>query len=199
MSIPVDVTFRGMDSSPALVSQIEAHANRLERQRSDILRCHVVVELPRHREHGNPFHVTVYVSVPGEDIIVSHEPQGEAGLRQTREEERVKSTEVGMGARDASVAVNEAFKRARRQLQDHLSRRRGKVKTHTEQPTGRIVRLAADKEYGFIQCSDGREIYFHRNSLLNADPDTLEPGVTVAFAEEAGDEGPQASSVRILG
>jgi len=198
MSIPVDVTFRGMDPSAALRTLIEEQVEKLERFRDDMVACHVVVEQPKHRERGNPYHVTIHLSVPGEDIVVNHEPQLETSLRQTGAEERVKSTEAGMRARDPNLAVTEAFKRARRRMEDHLRKRRGRVKTHVEPPRGRIIRLAADKEYGFIQSEDGREIYFHRNSILNADPDSLEPGVTVSFAEESGDQGPQASSVRIL-
>jgi cold shock CspA family protein len=42
-------------------------------------------------------------------------------------------------------------------------------------------------------------IYFHRNSVLNRDLDTLEIGTEVRFAEEMGNEGPQASSVSVIG
>ena len=132
MSIPVDVTFRGMDPSPAVRSLIDEQISKLERYRGDMLRCHVVIEQPRHRERGNPFHVTIYMSVPGEDIVVNHEPQIESALRKAGVEERVKSTEIATGAKDINVAVTEAFRRARRRLEDHLDRRRGKVKNHTE-------------------------------------------------------------------
>ena len=156
----------------------------------------MVLERPGHRERGNPCHITIYMTVPGEGIVVSHEPQVETALRRAGAVERVKSTEVGMQAKDVQAAVNEAFRRARRRLEDHVRRQRGQVKTHVEQPQGRIARLFPD--YGFIQTSEGLEIYFHRNSLLNADFDQLAPGARVAFVEEQGQEGPQASSVRVL-
>jgi cold shock CspA family protein len=50
--------------------------------------------------------------------------------------------------------------------------------------------------YGFIEASDGREIYFHRNSVLGDGFDDLEVGATVTFNEEQGERGPQASTVR---
>ncbi|EGW53164.1 cold shock domain family protein [endosymbiont of Tevnia jerichonana (vent Tica)] len=50
-----------------------------------------------------------------------------------------------------------------------------------------------------IQADDGREIYFHRNSIVNGDYDVLEIGNEVRFTEEAGDEGPQASRVHVIG
>ena len=132
MSIPVDVTFRGMDPSPAVRNLIDEQVEKLEKHRGDMLRCHVVIEQPHHRERGNPYHVTLYISVPGEDIVVNHEAQVESALRQAGVAERVKSTEVGMGAKDINVAVAEAFKRARRRLEEHLDRRRGQVKNHEE-------------------------------------------------------------------
>ena len=54
-------------------------------------------------------------------------------------------------------------------------------------------------DYGTIETPDGREIYFHRNSVLNADFDRLENGASVRFTEEMGEKGPQASSVHIEG
>jgi len=48
-----------------------------------------------------------------------------------------------------------------------------------------------------IETRDGREIYFHRNSVLNAAFDDLKIGAEVRFAEEEGEQGPQASTVTI--
>jgi cold shock CspA family protein len=71
------------------------------------------------------------------------------------------------------------------------------VKQHETLPTGKVVRL--DLKFGFIETSDGREIYFHRNSVLNGGFHKLKLGTLVAFAEEMGEKGPQASTVRLLG
>jgi cold shock CspA family protein len=54
-------------------------------------------------------------------------------------------------------------------------------------------------DHGFLETPDGREIYFHRNSVLNAKFDDLVSGTEVAFAEEQGDKGPQASTVHVVG
>ena len=54
-------------------------------------------------------------------------------------------------------------------------------------------------DYGLIHTSDGREVYFHRNSVLNGGFDQLELGTPVRFAEEMGEEGPQASTVQLSG
>jgi len=50
-----------------------------------------------------------------------------------------------------------------------------------------------------IATPDGRELYFHRNSLVADDYDQLQLGAQVPFSEEMGEEGPQASSVQIVG
>jgi cold shock CspA family protein len=73
------------------------------------------------------------------------------------------------------------------------------VKQHEGEPVGTVARLDASGEFGFIEVGDGREIYFHRNSVLNGAFDRLEPGARVLFAEEVGDKGPQASTVKPLG
>ena len=59
----------------------------------------------------------------------------------------------------------------------------------------RVARLFPEKGYGFLETPDDREIYFHRNSVLDSAFDQLKPGTPVRFAEEQGDEGPQATTV----
>ena len=58
--------------------------------------------------------------------------------------------------------------------------------------------LAAD-ECGFIETTDGREIYFHRNAVLDGAYRRLRVGSEVRFVEEEGAKGAQASTVRLIG
>ena len=62
--------------------------------------------------------------------------------------------------------------------------------------SGVVARLG--EEYGFIRTVDGRDVYFHKNSVLDFDWDALDEGAGVAFEEEDGNEGPQASTVRVV-
>jgi cold shock CspA family protein len=55
------------------------------------------------------------------------------------------------------------------------------------------------EDYGRIKTADGREVYFHRNSFLGGDFDALDIGDKVRFVEEAGENGPQASTVHLIG
>ena len=60
---------------------------------------------------------------------------------------------------------------------------------------GRIVKLHVGQGHGFIRMLNDREIYFHRNSVLDSAFDQLKPGTPVRYSEEQGDEGPQATTV----
>jgi cold shock CspA family protein len=51
--------------------------------------------------------------------------------------------------------------------------------------------------YGFLTTPEGREIYFHRHSVLEPGFDRLDIDAEVRFAEEQGEKGPQASTVYI--
>ncbi len=97
------------------------------------------------------------------------------------------------------MALNDAFKRARRRLQDHARRMRGEVKSHEAPPIATVKRFDEAGGFGFLETQDGREIYFHKNSLLNGSSLPVAPGTRVTFFEEMGEKGPQASTVRLLG
>ena len=62
-----------------------------------------------------------------------------------------------------------------------------------------MIALNLTEGFGFLETADGREIYFHKNSVLDGAFSRLSVGARVAFAEEPGDKGPQASTVRLLG
>ena len=72
-------------------------------------------------------------------------------------------------------------------------------KHHEEASRARVTELWPEMDYGRMLTPDGRDIYFHRNSIVNGSFDELEIGTELRFEEEAGDEGPQASSAHIVG
>ena len=182
MQLPVQITFRHMEASTAMEDAIRNRAAELDQFHHHIMSCRVVVEpQSRHSQNGNVYRVSIDIKVPGRELVVSRE----GGLNQAHE--------------DAYVAIRDAFDAIRRQLDDDAHRQRRKIKHHEVPPHGRIVQIAARDGYGRIATSDGREIYFHRNSLLNADFDQLQMGAEVRFAEELGEDGPQATSVSVVG
>jgi cold shock CspA family protein len=83
-------------------------------------------------------------------------------------------------------------------LLDHARRLQGQVK-HQDRPIGTVTNLDASGEFGFLQSDDGREVYFHRNGVIDGGFSRLTVGSRAIFAEEIGEQGPQASTVKLLG
>jgi cold shock CspA family protein len=100
---------------------------------------------------------------------------------------------------DMHAAVDDAFDDAERVLEDYAQRLRGEVKQRVVPPQGRVTKLFPIEGYGFLEGDDGVEIYFHRHSVLHDRYDELTIGSEVRYTEEAGEKGPQASTVTVLG
>ena len=195
---PVQVTFRNMQPLEGLETIVRDQAAWLETFYPDIVGCRVLVDTPhRHRERGRHVRVRIELSLPGEDVVVSHEPTLHATLKDVEEETHHKDDDIEAVHKHAEVTVREAFDAARRRLQDFARRQRADVKTHEAPDHGRVAEL--DDDHGFIDTADGRRLYFHRASVLEEGLPHLAVGSEVAFVEESGDKGPQASTVRVLG
>jgi cold shock CspA family protein/ribosome-associated translation inhibitor RaiA len=199
MILPLNISFRNMKPSEAVEARIREEATKLETFYQRIMHCRVVVELPhKHQTKGGLYHVRIDLTVPGEEIVIKHEPSLQATLRRVDAEKRSKSAEAHAAHKDVFVVIRDAFKEARRQLQDYARRARGQTKIHEPMPAGRVSKLLPNEDYGFLETADGREIYFHRNSVLNRAFDRLKIGSNVSFIEESGERGAQASTVRPL-
>ena len=183
MQVPLQIVFEHLDHSEAIETRIRSEAEKLERYYERITSVRVVVDRPRHRHHkGDTYVVRILIAVPGaEEIAVSRDPSATG-----RHE-------------DILVTIRDAFDAARRQLQDMTRERGGQHKVHEERPYGTISALNPDRDHGFIASADGREIYFHRNSVADTKLEELQIGQKVTFAESIGDKGPQATFVKPLG
>jgi ribosomal subunit interface protein len=177
MQVPLEISTRWIDLSPPLEAELRKRADRLERHTDRITGCRIAVERPtgNHHQEGGPFRVRVDVTVPGSELVANKE------------------------AEELYAAIRDAFDAAERQVESWSQRRRGDVKTQVLPPEGEVVRVFPEEGFGFITAPDGREVYFHRNAVL--DPpgfESLEVGARVRFAEEQGFEGPQASTVSLV-
>lgn len=198
MILANDITFRNMTATPALEQEVRDEIEKLERYYDSILRCSVVVEEHGGRKLGKLWHVRIDLVLPQGELVVRHEPNLHAAAVDTGETRQVKGQEVGAEHRDPGRAIRDAFALARRRLQDYARRQRGDVKSRTEALVGaRVVELLAADGYGFCMTEGGKRLYFHRNSVLNGGFEKLRIGTEVKVLEEMGEQGPQASTVRL--
>jgi len=183
MQVPLEIAFQNSEPSEAIRSEIEKQVQRLERFSDRITSCDVTVVAPqtRHR-HGDLFKIDIRIAMPEHKDVLVTKTHSDAP-----EHEHV------------MVAIKDAFAAAQRQIEDAVRQMRGQVKPHEAEDHGRVTKFIAGEDCGFIETSDGREIYFHRNSVLDEAFDALSIGSEVRFVEELGDKGPQASTVRVIG
>lgn len=206
MKLPLQITFRHMPPSPAIEENIREKAAKLDELYDKIMSCRVAVEAPhRHHHKGKAYVVRIDLTVPGGELVVNREPQrlvpkkarGDGEIDRDFAESHEPSKHAAH--EDIYVAIRDAFTAAGRKLQDHARRRRGEVKLHESTALARVAKLFPADEYGFLQTADGREVFFHKNSVLAPGYGHLAVGQQVHFAEELGDKGPQASTVRVAG
>ena len=113
MHTPLRITFQNTPSSDAIRQLIEEQGDHLEQFFGRMTACHVVFKLPdgNHRSSGL-YEVTVHIKMPGGTTVdVDRTP----GL-----DERFS---------DPQFAVGDAFRRARRRLQDRAKVMRQEVKS----------------------------------------------------------------------
>jgi len=167
-----------MYRSPELEADVLARARKLERFYDRITSCNVVLTGPpaRHR-HGGAIDVRIDLQVPGRTIVVGRESPDDP--RHT----------------NAKLAVRDAFKAVRRELQDHVRRARGQVKTHESelapqetQSVSRDVEIPIDEHrlHGVLAIpprARGLVIFAHGSGSSRKSPRN------VAVAKELGASG----------
>lgn len=188
MEIPLELSSRGLDLGPAIESKIRHRAERLDRFHDNINSCRVAVEQPHQSpDTGSPYRVRIDLTVPPGHEVVAEKGLGDNDLHD-----------------DLETVVIDAFDAVERQLREISDRQQQK----TDQPSrsehrALVVRLFHQEDddvdgYGFLKTPDGREIYFHQNSVIHGDFERLAPGTEVRFEEAMGDRGPQATTVQVV-
>jgi len=182
MQQPLQIIFRDIPQSDSVEEIIRDKAAKLDQYFDKIMSCRVTIESPHsHHHQGSLYHVTVDLTVPGTELVAS------------------RSRDKNHAHEDVYVAIRDAFEAAKRQLQEYKSKLKNDIKTHETPSHGQVVELVEGQDYGRIMTQDGRDIYFHRNSLVRGEYDELAIGKEVRFVEETGEEGPQASTVHVVG
>ncbi len=185
MRKPLEITYRNVEKNEATESLIREKAAKLDQLHDSIVSCRVSVEQPQDKQRsGNQYRVRIDLRLPpGKELVTRRESgQGEMhdGLRKV---------------------ITAAFGAMERQLKKLKGKQQNHLKTQPApseaQETGIVVRKFPEEGYGFIKTLDGKEIYFHKNSVSNNDFDRLEIGTGVRIVETEGEKGPQASTVHI--
>jgi cold shock CspA family protein/ribosome-associated translation inhibitor RaiA len=183
MQTPPQIQFQGMSATPKIQEAIEKHVAEFEQRCGRVTACRVVLKGPgEHHRKGGLYEVHIRLALPdGREVNVGRTPPAD---------ERHS---------DLEFAINDAFKHARRQLQDQVRRTQGQMKHHEAPPAGTVVRIDPSGEFGFLETADGQEVYFHRNSVLDDGFSRLRVGTRVTYTEEPGEKGTQATTVKLMG
>ena len=181
MDVPLEISFRNMDSSESVEAKIRERVEKLEKLYPRLVACRVAVETP-HRQHQthNIFRVRIDMSVPGNELVVSKEPN--------RVHEKYADPDVYTILRDA-------FDTAENQLRSFKAKQYGEVKAHDEPMHGQVINTTPEEDFGFLLTATGSQLKFHRNALFNEELENLKQGDHVHYVESVGDTGPQASKV----
>jgi len=190
MQIPLEISFHNLDPSPQAEAMIRNHVARLDRLYGRMIACRVRVDQRNQNANGTfPPVVHIEISVPGRnDIVVAHEPEHLLRRFQTP---------------DLHNAINEAFRIAElglRKYKEKMTDHGCAALAHeaANEFRGQVAELTPDEDFGYLMTKEGGLLYFHRNSLLIGDFDSLNRGDEVSYVEIMGDTGPVASKVRVL-
>ena len=115
MQTPVEIDFQDLVATPIVRDLIEQQVAKLEQRYGRITACRLVVRGPGEHHRTGLYDVNIRLALPnGHEVNVGRTPQ---------EDERHS---------DLTFAINDAVKRARRQLQDQVRHLQGQVKHHGE-------------------------------------------------------------------
>lgn len=183
MQFQPQITFRGLDASPAITALIEEKVAKLEQFHHNMTSCRVEVKLPHRKGHkGNHYEVTLEIEVPGGSVIVNKNP----GDMHAHE--------------DLHVTLRDSFDAARRQLDEHMRKIGGvDVKSHPERHYGTVVRLFAEEGYGFARMAGGREVYFQKDSVTGSDWGAIAIDSELVFSLMDGESGLFGVNVSLRG
>ncbi|WP_020176572.1 HPF/RaiA family ribosome-associated protein [Methyloferula stellata] len=183
MQVPAEISFQNYEPSEQIRAEIEKQISKLEKFSSRITSCHLAIIGPHSRHHqGEAFKIDLRLAMPEHKDIIVNKSHGDKA-----ENEHI------------LVAIRNAFGVAQRQIEDAARDMRGQTKVHVPEDHGRVTKFVVGEDCGFIETDDGREIYFHRNAVLDGAFDRLSVGSEVRFSEEKGEKGPQASTVSPIG
>jgi len=146
----------------------------------EIVQCQVWIRAPHRRHKATEYVIDISVQMPGSTLHIDRRPGDDDAHT------------------DMYVAIRDAFNAMERQLRKWQDQKKGRPESHATPLQGKIASLDGYTDGGQISTTDGRLIYFHRNSVANNAYDALNEGATEELSVDVkdADEGPHASIVR---
>lgn len=154
-------------------ARIEARLERLGMGHDDLIDLRISGHKTRHHRHGGQ-EVRITCQARGRQIVAARERP------------------------DLGLALNEALDTFEREIHRLREKRRDLARMAPPEPPnlGVVDRIFREEGYGFILTDAGEQVYFHRNAVKEGlDWSHLEEADRVALNMEAGEEGPQATTV----
>ncbi|WP_136064077.1 HPF/RaiA family ribosome-associated protein [Modicisalibacter radicis] len=187
MQVPLEITYNHISRSEWIDEYVKSRVEKLEQFSDNIVSCRFTIEQTQnpHRT-GNPYRAHVSVSLPAKRELVAEKTD----------------TVTDMHVQLRPI-IKHAFEAMEKQLKKENGKREARKGKRSEgdgvaPPVATVVRVFEEEGYGFLKNLSGEEIYFHRNAVLHDDFDRLTVGAQVRFEPEAGEKGPQASTVQII-
>ena len=114
METPVQLDFQGLDARLEMRAAVDRHVSQLEQRFGRVTAGRVVLKAPGgHHRSGGLYEINIRLALPeGREVNIARTPHADERHA------------------DLDFALNDAFKRARRQLQDQVDRMAGNVKSH---------------------------------------------------------------------
>jgi len=170
----LQIESRNVEMVPEWQREIEDRMAQLQASHDNLIHGRVTLTKNLHHRHAaNVAEALVVVSLPGRHTITARKQE------KTFEE-----------------AIRTAFSAMQIELRKYREKWASKEVRVTAPPFhGVISKLFPQEGYGFILQEGGGEVYFHRNALHGLNFEALADGTEVTFNVEAGERGPQATTV----
>lgn len=198
MLLPIQVTFRNIEDHAGLEDYVQKEAAKLDQFYDRISSCRVMVERPQKATSGTLYHVRIDLGVPNGELLVKHIASLHATLQDAKEGKSRREAESMLVHKSPKRAIHEAFQEMGRRLQDYLRRQEGAVKSRQRMQEAVVKEIIPSEGCGFLETEDGSPVYFNQASVLGGHFPQLRAGARVRFAEEMGEKGLQASTVRLV-
>ena len=170
---------KNLDIRKSWQEKIEEERNRLIRHYANfVLHLRVTIEAtPGYKEGG--YEVRLVASVPNDTVAVK------------RWGENVRSLLT-----ESFDVLGSQLKEIVKKKQNHKTAKAAGAVIDGKS-TGIVRKIFTDEAYGFIVTDDKVDVFFHANSLKDVALTELAEGDEVLFAMEEGDQGLQATWVRV--